>query len=648
MCGIAGFIDPQFVPFAESARWTVQAMADTLGHRGPDDRGEWLDPAAAIALAHRRLSIVDLSPAGHQPMVSASGRFVVVYNGEIYNAAELRRPLAEQGARFRGHSDTEVLLESCATHGVRATVERLCGMFAFALWDTRQRTLTLVRDRLGIKPLYWGLWGGAFLFASELKAFARHPRWAPEIDRDRVAAFLRFGYVPAPWSIYKQIRKLAPGTLLTVRSGAEPEITRYWDARQLAVAALREPLPLSDQEATDQLETLLSTAIQRRMVADVPLGAFLSGGIDSSTVAALMQARSGRRIRTFSIGFGERGYDESAYAKAVAAHLGTEHTQLYVGAPEALALIPELAKWYDEPFGDSSQIPMILLSQLTRRYVTVALSGDGGDELFGGYTRYALADRIVSVAGRIPRPFRVVGGTGISLVPAGVWDVLERLLPCRLRAGRLAKFMRHAAFGLTGAASNGLYREIMSICPDAETFVPGSQPMPDLFADSTLAVEIPEFFRRAQFLDLVTYLPDDILTKIDRASMAASLEARVPLLDHTVVEFTFRLATSLLRRQGKAKWLLRQVLYRYVPPALVERPKMGFAVPLEAWLRGPLRAWAENLLNERRLRESVFLDPVPVRRLWGLHLAGGSGLQHALWNLLMFQAWHERWMRPAS
>ncbi len=645
MCGIAGFVDNSHATAVETLRCIAGDMADTLYHRGPDDSGVWVDAEAGVALGHRRLSIIDLSAAGRQPMVSADGRLVITYNGEIYNFAELRLELEAAGVRFSGHSDTEVILEACAAWGVARAVERLIGMFAFALWNRETRSLTLVRDRMGIKPLYWGRFGNLFLFGSELKALRAHPGWTPEIDRDMVAGFLRHNYVSGPRAIYRGIRKLEPGCTLVHGADGNTEIHRYWDLRKILRAAQADRLEITDDEAIVRLEELLRDAVRRRMVADVPIGAFLSGGIDSSTVVALMQSECGRPVRTFTIGFHESGYDEAKHAKAVAAHLGTEHIELYVEPDHALEIVPRLAERYDEPFSDVSQIPTCLISELTRRHVTVALSGDGGDELFAGYNRYFWADALWSRIGWLPAPLRQAGAIGLKTLPPAVWDGLGAALPRRLRPPQLGDKVHKLADILTLDGPDALYRRLVSHWQNPDDLVPGGAEPHGILWDEGLAREIPDFMERMRFLDAVTYLPDDILTKVDRASMAVSLEARVPILDHRVVEFVWRLPRRLMMRQGKRKWLLRQLLNRYVPAALVERPKMGFGVPIGVWLRGPLRDWAEDLLSEKCLREEGLLNPAPVRRSWAEHLSGQRNWQYPLWDVLMLQAWQRHWMQ---
>jgi asparagine synthase (glutamine-hydrolysing) len=641
MCGIAGFIAGRAQGAARSIDDLAASMSETVRHRGPDDDGVWIDAEAGVALVHRRLSIVDLSPAGHQPMISADGRYVIIYNGEVYSHEEIRPSLTARGVSFRGHSDTEVMLESFAAFGVEATLRRLIGMFTIALWDRRERTLTLMRDRLGIKPLYWAKFGDLFLFGSELKALRAHPGWTPRIDRNAAASFMRLNYITAPHTIYEGVHKLEPGTVLTVPWGGEPKIERFWDARKVAHAGLANPNRGSDRELTDELEALLTDAVRRRMIADVPLGAFLSGGIDSSTVVALMKAADAGPVKTFTIGFDIAGFDEAPHAAAVARHLGTDHTELTVTSQQALDVIPQLPEWYDEPFADSSQIPTYLVSAMTRKHVTVALSGDGGDELFAGYNRYHLTQRFWQGMSLLPRGIRQGVAAALTSISPDRWSRLLSFLPAQLPA-QIGDKLHKAASVLALPDGDAVYRRLITHWEPDEVMPETPEPKGILW-DASLAAEMPSLLDRMQLFDLVTYLPDDILTKVDRASMAVALEARVPLLDHRVVEFAWRLPQAAKIRCGQSKWLLRQVLYRYIPPELVERPKMGFGIPLGEWLRGPLRDWAETLLSEQRLREGGLFDTVHVRRHWAEHLSGQRNWQYLLWDVLMFEAWRERW-----
>ena len=644
MCGIAGFLTAPSKARGSNIDDIAEAMCASLRRRGPDDQGIWIDPEAGAAILHRRLSIIDLSPAGHQPMVSANGRFVITYNGEVYNHRPMASELVSEGHKFQGHCDTEVILESFVARGIEPTIRRLIGMFAIALWDRRDRSLTLIRDRLGIKPLYWAKFGELFLFGSELKALLAHPGWRPQIDRNAVAAFMRLSYVPAPHTIYRGVQKLEPGTILTMPWQGEPRIVRFWDARAAAHDGINNPLAGNDAELVDRLESLLQDAVSRRMIADVPLGAFLSGGIDSSTVVALMQRAGVGKVKTFSIGFDIPGFDEARYAGAVARHLQTEHTELTVTARQALDAIPHLPEWYDEPFADSSQIPTYLVSAMTRRHVTVALSGDGGDELFAGYNRYQLTQSFWRMLSMVPHAVRKSFASALTALPPDRWTSLFSALPIRLLPPQIGDKLYKVAAALSADSAEALYRSLVSQCEPSDIVLQASEPM-GILCDESIAKDFPKLLERMQFLDLVTYLPDDILTKIDRASMAVALEARVPLLDHRVVEFSWRLPRNAKLRHNAGKWILRQVLYRHVPPELVERPKMGFGVPLAEWLRGPLREWAEALLNEQRLREAGLLEYTQVARFWQQHIAGRRNWQHLLWNVLMLESWRERWAR---
>lgn len=645
MCGITGFLSRHEIDSA-AAYDTVVAMADTVAHRGPDDHGAWVDAEAGIALGHRRLSIVDLSPNGHQPMASASGQWVVSYNGEIYNFPELRRELESLGHRFRGHCDTEVLLAAVEQWGVHAALERFNGMFAFALWDRRERVLHLARDRAGEKPLYYGWMGDTLVFGSELKALRRHPEFRAEIDRDALVLFLCYAYIPAPYSIYRDVLKLIPGTVLSISPSSRrlPQPVPYWSAKDVVERATAQPFPGSVDDAIAELDALLRDAVRMRMVADVPLGAFLSGGIDSSTVVALMQAQSSRPVRTFTIGFAEDTYNEATHAAAVARHLGTEHTELYVTPSEAMTVIPRLPTMYDEPFADASQIPTHLVSALARRDVTVSLSGDAGDELFGGYNRHTWGARIWRRVGWMPRGARHALAAGMTAIsPRGwksIFGMLGPVLPSAVRARSDA--VHKLARVLGSQSADALYVGLASQWSVPQAVVVGATAVPPtLISDPAAWPSVQDFAQRMMFLDLVTYLPDDILAKVDRAAMAVSLETRLPLLDPRVIEFAWRLPISLKVRGTVGKWALRQVLHRYVPRELVERPKMGFGVPIGTWLRGALRDWAESLLDESRLRSEGFFDPLPVRKRWDEHLSLAFDRQYDLWNVLMFQAWLE-------
>ena len=644
MCGISGFLEMRSRP-AASAEAVVAAMADALAHRGPDGSGVWVDAEGGVALGHRRLAIIDLSPTGRQPMSTADGRFVVTYNGEIYNYGELAERLRQQGVALRGHSDTEVMIEGFARWGIAETLAQCEGMFALALWDRSARTLTLARDRMGIKPLYWTRQGGLFAFASELKALHRHPDWRAELDRDAMAGYLRFGYVPAPGSIYRETFKLPPGTLLTVSRGGAAELKPYWRLADIAASGSRAPAEGGETERLSALEAVLRRAVRNEMVADVPLGAFLSGGIDSSLVVALMQRESARPVRSFTMGFEAEGYDEAQHAQRVARHLGTEHTELYVDDRTARAAIPELPVWYDEPFADSSQIPTRLIAELARRDVTVALSGDGGDELFAGYERHRWARRLDGLRARLPGPLRRGAARLLGEVPEPLIESLASLLPARLRPAIPALRLPKLAAALGAADEGALYRNIVSLWPEPERLVPGAREPDSLAEAQALARRLADPVARLMLLDALTYLPDDILTKVDRASMSVSLEVRVPLLNHRVVEAAWLLPSAMKLKGASSKWALRQILYRHVPRELVERPKQGFAVPLAEWLRGPLRDWAETLLSEEALRGGEGLEPAPIRARWQEHCAGRKDWSQSLWAVLMLQSWLAR--RPS-
>ncbi len=645
MCGLAGFLTTARTDCIDEI---VVRMAEKVVHRGPDDSGVWTDKGAGVGLAHRRLSIVDLSPAGHQPMVSISGRYVVVFNGEIYNHQALRRDLEgrDNSMAWRGHSDTETLLAGFDIWGIAETVTKAVGMFAFAVWDRFTRTLTLGRDRLGEKPLYYGWQGQDFLFGSELKALKAHPCFRGQIDRGVLALLMRHNYVPAPHTIYRDIFKLLPGTLLTVSSNqGHVEPRRYWDVRQVVADGLAQPVSDSPKDCVDMLEALLRDAVAKQMVADVPLGAFLSGGVDSSTIVALMQAQSSLPVRTFTIGFYEEGYNEAVHAKAVAKHLGTDHTEVYVSPQQALDVIPKLPTIYCEPFADSSAIPTFLVSQLARQQVTVSLSGDAGDEVFCGYDRYLLAGRLWRKLSLVPAGVRRVAARGLTAVSPDVLNRLvapmRRLMPTALRFANPGDKLHKGAGVLASATIDALYQGLVSQWKDpAAVVIGGNEPRTLLSTNTPFPSGLSEI-QRMMALDLLTYLPDDILVKVDRAAMGVSLESRAPFLDHRVVEFAWRLPMEYKLRGGETKWALRQVLYRHVPKSLIERPKMGFGVPIAKWLRGPLRDWAESLLDESRLRRDGFFRPAAIREKWVEHLSGHRNWQYHLWDVLMFQAWLE-------
>lgn len=647
MCGIAGFWHPNSQGRYDGPT-VLTRMTNAILHRGPDDSGAW-DNGAGLFLGHRRLAIVDLTSAGHQPMASPTGRYIIVFNGEIYNFQALRKSLDaahRSPLPWRGHSDTEVMLAAFEHWGIKETLSRLVGMFALAVWDRTRETLTLARDRIGEKPLYYGLKRGALLFASELQALDAHPSFDAEVSRDSLALLLKYAYVPSPHSIYEGIHKLPPGTWIdldraALESGTIGVPQTYWE---LPIVQPGSRPATSDAEAIDQLDELMRTTISEQMMADVPLGAFLSGGIDSSLIVSLMQSLSSQQVKTFTIGFDNPGYNEAEHAKAVARHLGTDHTELYVSGTDALNVIPKLPYIYGEPFADSSQIPTYLVSQLARSQVTVSLSGDAGDELFGGYNRYQFLPDVWRKLSRVPGPARRLAARMIESASPSRWDSiasgLTPITPTSLRVRlpgdklhKLASVMRHDSPGL-------MYDRVVSQWPNASDVVIGAHRMPN-----AASVGDSDFASWMMRQDTLTYLPDDILAKVDRAAMAVSLETRVPFLDHRIVEFASALPMSLKVRNGSTKWILRQLLYRYVPRELIERPKMGFGVPLHDWLRGPLRDWAESLLDPQRLASEGYFEPGPIRAIWERHLRGQENNQHQLWPVLMFQAWLDR--KPA-
>ncbi len=657
MCGLVGFLSPQVAQWGEPV---LQRMANTIARRGPDDVGHWMDGDAGVGLGHRRLAIVDLSPAGHQPMTSGSGRYVIAFNGEIYNHLDLRTGLlgmdggAVLATSWRGHSDTETLLAGFDAWGIEATVKRCIGMFAFAVWDKLTHVLTLCRDRLGEKPLYYG-WqgqgeGAAFLFGSELKALKAHPAFAAEVDRGALSLLMRHGYIPAPHSIYRGIAKLQPGCLLTVSLAERtPNSATYWSGKSVVEQGLAQPFAGTPVQAVDALESLLKDAVRKQMMADVPLGAFLSGGVDSSSIVALMQAvakeQGGSPVRTFTIGFSEAGYNEAEHAKAVARHLSTNHTELYVSAQQALDVIPKLPSLYCEPFADSSQIPTFLVSQMARQHVTVSLSGDAGDELFGGYNRYVLGQQLWGKLQWLPVGIRRAMAGALTGLSPTAWNRLlgpvQRLIPKNVAQTNIGDKLHKGAGVMAAGSSVELYRLLASQWKDPAAVVIGGAEPPTALTDVAQQPATDNFVHQMMALDMLSYLPDDILCKVDRAAMGVSLETRVPLLDHRVVEFAWSLPLDYKVRGGVGKWPLREVLYRHVPRELIERPKMGFGIPLDDWLRGPLRPWAETLLDEARLTREGYFYAEPIRQKWIEHLSGQRNWAPHLWSVLIFQAWLE-------
>ena len=640
MCGFAGFFSTDICD--ESV---LHLMAATLNHRGPDDQGVWRDTSLGVGMAHARLSILDLSPAGHQPMLSASDRYVISFNGEIYNHPALRAELEKDGLapNWRGNSDTETILAGFDSWGIEATATKMVGMFAFAVWDKTSREITLLRDRMGEKPLYYGWQGNTFLFASELKALKVHPSFNSEVDRNALATFMRHGYIPAPMSIYKEIHKLPAGSLIKIPLSGRRAINpkAYWRLEGVARKGLQEPFVGSDSDALDGLESKLSESIAIQQLSDVRLGAFLSGGIDSSTIVALMQSQSSRPIHTFTIGFNEQQYNEATHAKAVAQHLGTDHTEYYVSPDEARLVIPKLPTLYDEPFADSSQIPTFLVSQLAKKNVSVALSGDAGDELFGGYNRYNWTRKVL----KIPEPMRRLLATGIKSISPSSWDQIcafsDPILPKTLQLSQPGDKAHKLASVLAMKSGGEIYKRLVSSWDNPNELVLGGKEVSSLSSAWDRLDDLDCVEHQMMALDGLTYLPDDILCKVDRAAMGVSLETRVPFLDHRIVEFAWSLPLHMKIRDGQGKWILRQLLYKYVPREMIERPKMGFGVPIDAWLRGPLREWAESLLAENRLKNEGYLNYIPIRKKWDEHLSGRRNWQHQLWNVLMFQAWLE-------
>ena len=619
-------------------------MVSQLRHRGPDDEGVWVDKETGIALGHRRLAILDLSHTGRQPMFSSDGRYIITYNGEVYNFQELRRRIQDTNrVKFRGSSDTEVILEAIRVWGIKKAIEKFNGMFAFAVWDRKEKKLYLARDRIGIKPLYYGWAGKSFVFSSELKALRVFRDFRGEIKKDALALYLRYNYIPTPYSIYKNIYKLELGSILEIDCEGKEKKSVFWNVKEAVRYAAAHPLQ-EKREAEEELDWLLRSSAKLRMISDVPLGAFLSGGIDSSTVTALMQVQSPKPIKTFTIGFYEKGYNEAEYAKKIAQYLGTEHTELYVSPKEAIAVIPKLAEIYDEPFSDSSQIPTFIISKLTRQYVTVSLSGDGGDELFGGYNRHFWIKHIKEKTAWLPYSGRLKISKALRNMPSAVWSILDKAFagfPSKFRLSQIEDKATKISDILSKNTDFGIYHSLISHWHNLQELILNYNSTPSIIKNKWEAVELKSFTQKMQYLDLTTYLVDDILTKVDRASMSVSLEVRVPFLDHRVVEFAWRIPLEMKIAKGEGKKILKKLLSRYVPQKFMERPKMGFGVPLGQWLRGPLREWAEELLSEKRLREEEFFHPEPIRQKWREHLSGKRNWQYHLWDILMFEAWKE-------
>jgi asparagine synthase (glutamine-hydrolysing) len=646
VCGFAGILAARSSA-ARDLTHDVARMIRPLTHRGPDDEGVWVDEAAGIALGFRRLAIIDLSPSGHQPMTSASGRFHLVFNGEIYNFCELRQQLEGLGHRFRGHSDTEVILAAFEQWGIREAITRAVGMFAMAVWDTTVRELSLVRDRLGKKPLFVYHQSGLVTFGSELKALVSGPSFDRTINTQALQSYLRYLYVPAPQCIFQQVVKIPAGHILTIRDARHPlpPSTSYWSLSDVARAGLESQFDGTDEDAVDELDRLLGDAVCRRLQSDVPLGALLSGGIDSSAVVALMQEKSSRPTRTYTIGFDDDAFDEASHAARVAESLGTDHTALHLTGEDARSLVPRLPYIFDEPLADPSELPTLLVSQLARRDVTVALSGDGGDELFGGYNRYVYGTRVLPRVDRIPRPLRLAVAAGVRCVPSGAWDrlaALSTIVP-GLPASRVGERIGKLTHVMAASSVGDMYCSLLSAWQRPAHLANHHRTIDDVNASVLDAAEPVELLDRMMLADQMTYLPDDLLAKLDRASMAVSLEVRAPLLDHRVVEFSWRLPRRFKLRDGIGKWILRQVLYRRVPKAIVERPKMGFSVPIDRWLRGPLRGWADGFLNLTELRRAGLPNPTEIIRSWRDLQAGRAANGTRVWAVIMFQAWRARW-----
>jgi len=644
MCGISGFFTPPRSRSSDQMTAEVTRMTDAILLRGPDDSGAWVDADSGIALGHRRLSILDLSPLGHQPMISADGRYVIVFNGEIYNFRQLRDELEPLGHAWRGHSDTEIMLAAFTQWGVPEATRRFNGMFAFALWDKQDRVLHLGRDRLGEKPLYYGWLGETFVFASELKAIRQFPGFDAAINRDALCSQIRFNYIPDPFCIYQGFNKLPPASLLSLQTSADRPVPQiYWSLRQVIEHGVDHPFSGTETEAIDTFEALLKEAVGMRMISDVPLGAFLSGGVDSSLIVAMMQAQSRHPVRTFTIGFDVPEYNEAQFAKEVATHLRTDHTEMYVTGKDALETIPLMPSLYDEPFSDYSQIPTYLVCKMARQHVTVALSGDAGDELFGGYERYFVGRNLWDKFAWMPPAFKRVAASSMTLLPPHLLNSLGQLarplLPKRLRHVPFGDKLHKLAEVVAAPGMESLYLTLMSHWKQPEQIVIGGHDPQTSITNMAGWPRVTDFTHRMMHLDMETYLPGDILTKVDRAAMGVSLEGRIPLLDTQLIEFAWRVPYSMKVRDGKGKWLMRETLYRHVPKAMIDRPKRGFGVPLEHWLRGELRDWAEDLLSESRLKREGYFHAGPIRQKWQEHQSGTRNWHFYLWDILMFQAW---------
>ena len=648
MCGIAGIFSHGFQnDFHEQ----LVKMSDTIANRGPDDEGCWYDYQDGIGLAHRRLSIIDLSQSGHQPMLSPSGRYVIVFNGEIYNYKEIKKSLESQDIEWKSDSDTEVMLAAIDTWGIEKAVTYFNGMFAFGLWDKKKRVLSLCRDRLGIKPLYYAKIKKGILFGSELKAIKAHPDFNPVISQSSLGAYLRYNYVPAPDTIYKNTWKLKPGNIIhftqyDISNENFKESLCYWDIKKIAKEKQLNPFKGTEAEAIDQLDDLLVDSIKKRMISDVPIGAFLSGGIDSSTIVSIMQSQITQKVNTFSIGFNVEGYNEAVYARKIAKYLGTNHTELYLNQQDVIDVIPKLPAFYDEPFSDSSQIPTYLVSKLAKQTVTVSLSGDGGDELFGGYNRHFLIPYIWNRIEKIHPSLRKFGSNVLQLFsPVQLNQFFYKiniLLPQNRQINRAGDKLDKLSEILPLTSPDAIYESLCSIWKNPENVIINPENKAK-HSGMIFDVQLSGISNKTMFLDLISYLPDDILTKIDRATMAESLEGRVPILDHRIVEFAWSLPLEFKIRKNKGKLILRNVLNKYLPHEYVDRPKSGFSIPIDSWLRGDLLDWAENLLDKKRLISQGFFNASIVRKKWDEHLSKKRNWQYQLWNILMFQSWLEEY-----
>jgi asparagine synthase (glutamine-hydrolysing) len=651
MCGIAGFFDSTFRSGGDLKN-TARDMAQSLIQRGPDDTGVWEDSSAGVALSHRRLAILDLTEAGHQPMISSCGRYIMVFNGEIYNHLDIRKELqcgnTSITQTWRGQSDTETLLTAVSIWGFEKTLRHLVGMFAVAIWDKQFQSLYLARDRLGEKPLYYGLQKGTLLFGSELKALRAHPDFQGEIDRDVLALYLQRGFVPSPFSIYHEIYKLPPASFVKITAsdvsrGRIPEPITYWSLNQVALSGQANIFRGCEEDAVNELERLLKRSISEQMIADVPIGAFLSGGIDSSTVVAMMQTQSTLPVKTFTIGFSESDYDESKHAKAVAKCIGSEHKELFITPDQALDIIPRLSSIYDEPFADVSQIPTILVSEFARKDVTVCLTGDGGDELFGGYNRHINGPSLWRKLNWLPNRTRRGLSRLLAAIPPSQWDSyfsrVSAVLPNKWRYRSAGDKVHKISSMLSAASGDEVYDRLVSQWHMSEQVVSRGISSVLSTKNTFCPAGISELEHRYMLMDTSTYLPDDILVKVDRAAMAASLETRVPILDHRVVEFAWTLPVGMKIKGNQGKWLLRKLLDRHIPSSLTDRSKSGFSVPLDAWLRGPLKAWAAELLDEKKLKHQGYFDPLLIKYKWEEHLQGKRNWAHQLWSVLVFQSW---------